>query len=356
MFALDPRRWPVDAGAVLFPLRLDRRRMHPSDIILLRELLAADPGPVSGNRLAKLLGVSPSAARTQLQKLTRQGFAIEALPRRGYALKKKPDALHAALVHAHLSGRQRVPTIICLDRIDSTNSEAERRLAAGEAAPFVVFAREQTQGRGRRGRPWHSAANGNLYASFAFRPHLAPARMHDFTLWMGLAVCELVANFCKLSPGLKWPNDLHVDGKKAGGMLTEARIDADEIRDLVFGLGLNVNGRAAALPRELQRTATSLADATGAPLDLNRFSAALTGRVMTAYAAFVDGSYREKFSALWEHYDVLRGKPVTIIQGPRTVSGTAAGIDAEGSLLVRLGNGKTERFRAGEVTLGKDGD
>ncbi len=328
--------------------------MHPSDIIILRELLAADSGHVSGNRLGEVLGVSPSAARTQLRKLTRQGFVIAATPGRGYRLTKKPATLHAALVLAHLSGRRRVPAIICLDRTDSTNSEAERRLAAGEPAPFVVFAREQTQGRGRRGRPWHSAANGNLYASFAFRPHLAPARMHDFTLWMGLAVCELVANFCQLTPGLKWPNDLHVGGKKAGGMLTEARIDADEIRDLVFGLGLNLNGRAAALPRDLQRTATSLADATGAPVDLNRFAAALIGRVLTAYAAFVDGSYREKFSALWEHYDVLRGKPVTIIQGTRTVSGTATGIDAEGSLLVRLAHGKTERFRAGEVTLGKD--
>ena len=328
--------------------------MHPSEVIILRELLNSETGHVSGVRLGKLLGVSRVAVWAQLQKLTQHGFVFEPVRHRGYRIVRHPATLHPALVHAYLNGRQRVPAIICLDRVDSTNSEAERRLAAGEQVPFVIFAREQTQGRGRRGRPWHSAANGNLYATFVFRPQLEPARLQDFTLWMGLNVCELVANFCKLSPGLKWPNDLHIGGKKAGGMLTEARIDADQIRDLVFGLGLNINGRSADLPRELQRTATSLADATGAPLDPSRFAAALIGRVLTAYDAFIDGSYRENFSTLWARYDVLRDKPVTVIQGTRTVSGTAAGIDAEGSLILRTAGGKTERFRAGEVTLGKD--
>ena len=328
--------------------------MHPSEIIILRELLNSETGHVSGVRLGKLLGVSRVAVWMQLQKLTQHGFVFEPVRRKGYRIVKQPDTLHPALVHAYLNGRPRLPAILCHETVDSTNSEAERRLAAGEKTPFVIFAGQQTQGRGRRGRPWHSAANGNLYATFAFRPLLEPARMQDFTLWMGLNLCELVANFCKVKPGLKWPNDLHIDGKKAGGILTEARIDSDQIRDLVFGLGLNVNGTAARMPRELQRSATSLADASGAPIDLSRLAAALIGRMLPAYDAFLDGSYRETFSALWERYDVLRGRPITVIQGTRTVSGTAAGIDAEGALILQVGGGKTERFRAGEVTLGKD--
>lgn len=328
--------------------------MHPSEVIILRELLNSETGHVSGVRLGKLLGVSRVAVWMQLQKLTHHGFVFEPVRRRGYRIVKRPEVLHPALVHAYLNGRPRLPSIICLEGVDSTNSEAERRLAAGEKTPFVIFAREQTHGRGRRGRPWHSTANGNLYATFVFRPQLEPARMQDFTLWMGLNLCELVANYCKVQPGLKWPNDLHLDGKKAGGILTEARIDADQIRDLVFGVGLNINGRIAELPKDLQRSATSLAEATGSPLDLSRFAAALIGRVLSAYDAFLDGSYRETFASLWQRYDVLRGRPVTVIQGTRTVSGTAAGIDAEGSLILRTAGGKTERFRAGEVTLGKD--
>ncbi len=328
--------------------------MAATETTIIREMLAADSGTVSGARLAKLLGISRVAVWMQLQKLTRQGFVFEARRSRGYRLVQTPTTLHAGLVLAYLSGRPRPPRLVCLDTVDSTNSEAERRLAAGADVPLVILAGAQTRGRGRRGRVWHSPAAGNLYSTFVFRPQLEPARLQDFTLWMGLNICELVANFAKIEPGLKWPNDLHVNGRKAGGMLTEARIDADQVRDLVFGLGLNLNGRAADLPRDLQKTASSLADATGAPLDLNRFAAALIGRVLSAYDQFLEGGYRDKFAELWKRYDVLRGQPVSVTQGTRIVAGTATGIDNEGSLIVRLTSGRTERFRAGEVTLSRD--
>jgi len=328
--------------------------LSATEITILREMLAADAGTVSGARLARLLGVSRVAVWMQLQKLIRQGFVFEARRSRGYRLVKTPDTLHPALIQTYLSGRPRPPQLVCLDTVDSTNSEAERLLARGTAVPLVILASAQTQGRGRRGRVWHSPPAGNLYSTFVFRPKLEPARLHDFTLWMGLNICELVSNFAKIEPGLKWPNDLHVNGRKAGGMLTEARVDADQIRDLVFGLGLNLNGRAADLPRDLQKTASSLADATGAPLDLNRFAAALIGRVLTTYDQFLEGGYRDKFAALWKRYDVLRGRPVSVTQGIRTVAGTATGIDNEGSLIVRLNSGRSERFRAGEVTLSRE--
>jgi BirA family biotin operon repressor/biotin-[acetyl-CoA-carboxylase] ligase len=328
--------------------------MALTEVTILRELLAAESGYVSGTRLARLLGISRVAVWMQLQKLTKQGFTFEAIRSRGYKLAGPPTQLHPALVQAYLTGRARPPQVICLESVDSTNSEAERQLATNCPVPLVILAGAQTQGRGRRGRVWHSPAAGNLYSTFVFRPELEPGRMQDFTLWMGLNICELVANFCKIKPGLKWPNDLFVNGRKAGGMLTEARIDADQIRDLVFGLGLNLNGPTHDLPREIQRTATSLAEATGAPVDLNRFAAALIGRVLAAYSQFVEGGYQDKFEELWLRYDVLRGRPVKVIQGTRTVAGVATGIDKEGSLLLRLDSGRTERFRAGEVTLEKE--
>jgi BirA family biotin operon repressor/biotin-[acetyl-CoA-carboxylase] ligase len=177
--------------------------------------------------------------------------------------------------------------------------------------------------------------------------------MQTFTLWMGVNICELVANFCRATPGLKWPNDLLFDGRKAGGMLTEARIDADQIRDLVFGLGLNVNSPAGSWPGELARRAISLAEHIQAPLDLNRFTAALIGRVLLAYDRFIDGDYRDNFADLWHRYDVLRGKPVALLEGTRRHAGTALGIDDEGALLLRDDRGRSHRFRAGEVTLEK---
>ncbi len=328
--------------------------MHPTEVTILRELLASDTGYVSGTKLGLLLGLSRVAIWMQLQKLTSQGFVFEAARSRGYRLVQTPAELHHGLILAHLASRNRQPNLITLGKVDSTNSEAERHLAAGADTPLVILAREQTQGRGRRGRTWHSPAAGNLYSTFVFRPKLEPARLQDFTLWMGLNVCELAANFCKIEPGLKWPNDLLIHGRKAGGMLTEARVDSDEVHDLVFGLGLNLNARSADLPRELSSTAISLAEGAGAPVEVNRFAAALISRVLAAYGQFIEGDYRDKFAALWQRFDVLRGRPVTVTQGDRTVTGTATGIDDEGSLIVRTSAGRTERFRAGEVTLSRE--
>lgn len=328
--------------------------MPQTEVTILRELLVSDTGYVSGNKLATQLGLSRVAVWMQLQKLTKQGFVFEAARSRGYRLVQSPPQLHHALILAHLASRAKTPALVTLDRVDSTNSEASRHLASGSRTPLVILAREQTQGRGRRGRVWHSPAAGNLYSTFVFRPKLEPARLQDFTLWMGLNVCELIANFCSIEPGLKWPNDVFLQGRKAGGMLTEARIDADEVHDLVFGLGLNLNARSADLPKELQKTAISLAEAGGSPVDVNRFAAALIGRVLTACSRFVEDDYREKFAELWQRFDILRGQPVSVTQGDRTTTGTATGIDAEGSLIVKTSAGRTERFRAGEVTLSRD--
>lgn len=325
----------------------------PIETAILRNLLAAGEGFVSGNRLAAELGLSRVAIWQHMEKLRDQGFSFEAVRARGYRLTGRPEALNAALLAAYLPPSAETVGICLLDEVDSTNDEATRQLAAGRTAPFVVLARRQLRGRGRFGRPWLSEANGNLYSSFAFRPHLPPGRMQTFTLWMGANLCELIANFCRVTPSLKWPNDILFEGRKAGGILTEARIDSDEIRDLVFGLGLNVN-RTGAWPEALAGRAISLAEHTQVPLDLNRFTAALIGRVHGAYLRFIDGTYTRTFASLWSRYDWLRGQSVTVIQGERRHTGTADGIDEEGALVVRNARGTTERFRAGEVTIAKD--
>ena len=327
--------------------------MSSPEFVILCELLDGGPNFVSGSALARMLGMSRVAVWQYMEKLRTQGFEFEAVPSRGYRLNKSPATVNPLLVQAYLKPRPQPVDLLWLSEVDSTNAEAERQLAAGRATPFVVLARRQSLGRGRFGRVWHSEESGNLYASFVFRPHLEPGRMATFTLWMGASLCDLVANFCQIRPGLKWPNDLYYDGRKLGGMLTEARVDADQIRDLVFGLGLNVNSPPGSLPPSLTPAATALAECTGAPVDLNRLTAAIIGRVFAAYEQFVDGDHRNALADLWNRYDLLRGKPVALLHGSRRVVGIAAGIDDEGALLIRGENGRPRRFSAGDVTLEK---
>ncbi len=328
--------------------------MPQTEHLILRELLAREGGWVSGAALARRLGLSRVGVWQRMERLRAAGFTLEARRARGYRLVRAPERLHPALVETLLRGRPRAFSLVILDEVDSTNDEVLRQLAAGRPTPFAVLARRQTQGRGRFGRSWHSASPANLYASFGFRPRIPPGRMPLFTLWMGVNLCELLANFVPEAPRLKWPNDLVYGSHKAGGMLTEARIDADQIRDLVFGVGLNVNAPSETWPTDLARRVISLSQVAGSRLDLNRLAAALIGRVLLAYAAFVEDRHREGFAERWHRYDLLRGRPVALLEGGRRHHGTVVGVDEEGALLLRDASARLHRFRAGEVTVERE--
>lgn len=324
------------------------------DSSILLAFLEAEGEPVSGDRLAKELGVSRVAIWSRLERLRAAGFAFKASTRKGYELKAVPRAINAALLDAHLRRLKVAPDVELLAAVDSTNSEAERRLAAGQEAPFAVLAQTQRAGRGRLGRKWHSAQSGNLYLSLAFRPFIPPERLRPFTLWMGLALCAHVERSLGLKLGLKWPNDLQSpDGRKVAGMLTEARLDADSVRELVFGLGLNLTGQPKDFPSEIRASAGSLEAALGEPLDVNRESAGVIAALFQAWEQFEEGVWTRSFRRLWQHHDVLAGKSVRVGLRGDPVAGVVDGIDEEGSLILRTGGGRKTIVSSGEVTLRK---
>ena len=326
--------------------------MPDLDSSILLAFLEADGEPVSGDRLAKELGVSRVAIWSRLERLRASGYVFAASTRKGYALRSVPRHLDQALLDAHLRLLKVSPKVEFLAEVDSTNSEAERRLAVGQEAPFAVLARSQKAGRGRLGRKWHSAPSGNLYLSLAFRPFIPPERLRPFTLWMGLALCAHVEKSLGLRLGLKWPNDLQSpDGRKVAGMLTEARLDADSVRELVFGVGLNLTGAPKDFPADLRATAGSLEAALGAPLDLNREAAGVIAALFRAWEQFEEGAWSRFFRKLWTHHDVLAGKSVRVGLRGDPVAGVVDGIDDEGSLILRTGGGRRAIVSSGEVTL-----
>ena len=328
--------------------------MADLDSSILLAFLEADGEPVSGDRLAKELGVSRVAIWSRLERLRASGYVFAASTRKGYALRSVPRHLDPALLDAHLRLLKVSPKVEFLAEVDSTNSEAERRLAVGQEAPFAVLARTQKAGRGRLGRKWHSAPSGNLYLSLAFRPFIPPERLKPFTLWMGLALCAHVEKSLGLKLGLKWPNDLQSpDGRKVAGMLTEARLDADSVRELVFGVGLNLTGASKDFPADLRATAGSLEAALGSPLDLNREAAGVIAALFRAWEQFEEGTWSRSFRKLWSHHDVLAGKSVRVGLRGDPVAGVVDGIDDEGSLNLRTGGGRRAIVSSGEVTLRK---
>lgn len=177
--------------------------------------------------------------------------------------------------------------------------------------------------------------------------------MSLFTPWMGVNICECINALCKVSCHVKWPNDLHIDGKKIAGILTEARMEADLVLNVVLGIGLNVNSDGSDWPEELRSIATSLRQATGQTFDLNKLVSTLSGRIAIAYKKLAAGTHRAALKDSWPKYDALYGKPVTLLQGESRISGVANGIDANGSLIIERPDGTRYLARAGEVTIEK---
>ena len=247
-------------------------------------LLSASPYYVSGSMMAQKLKMSRVGVWSRVDKLRKAGLSIDASQNRGYRLVAEPNLLNQPLLEAWLKECRESCKVFVHDELDSTNSEAERLLANGEKAPFAVLANMQRKGRGRLGRNWHSPKGGNLYLSMAFRPDVELIKLRSFTLWQGLKIAMLLRSLTGIEGiSVKWPNDLVFEQKKIGGMLTEASIDCERVRSLVFGLGLNVNCPKSRFPASLAKIATSIESVSEQTFRIHEFAAKIIKTTLDAY-------------------------------------------------------------------------
>jgi len=332
------------------------RQIPPNEdaLTILRALLAEPGAFVSGSRLAERLDMSRPAIHGKLEKLRDQGFEVEAIRNKGYRLVKEPEVLHAELLRHYTEQAGTSMDSLYFPVIDSTNSEAERQLSFGRKGPFAVASSCQTKGRGRLGRDWHSATADNLYLSVVFEPDIPPQALQHFTLWAGIHICRALQSLVPKAPlKIKWPNDLHCGGRKFAGMLTEAKMDADSLRSIIFGIGLNVNSNPATYPKEIRRTATSLHAVHGGELPLNQVAAAVIAATQAAYDCCILGESSENIVEAWTPLSSLDGQSVTALMNGKEITGVAGGIDETGALLLLQEDGRTQAIRAGDVTLKK---
>jgi BirA family biotin operon repressor/biotin-[acetyl-CoA-carboxylase] ligase len=225
------------------------------------------------------------------------------------------------------------------DEVSSTMELAHQLAASGAAEGDAVVARRQRAGRGQHGRSW-SAEVGGLWLSVIGRPD-ASQGLEPLSLRGGLAlVASLELEVPGLSGlGLKWPNDLMLHGRKLGGLLTEARWQADRCLWVVTGVGINLHNP---IPRELHDVAITLNEVTDAPLP-----EALAPAVAVAVARALHGGKLDPVEqAQWAARDVLAGRP---IMSP--IAGTAEGVTPLGGLVVRIPTGEQVTCALGVVAL-----
>ncbi|MBM3647495.1 MAG: biotin--[acetyl-CoA-carboxylase] ligase [Alphaproteobacteria bacterium] len=227
--------------------------------------------------------------------------------------------------------------LVALSSVGSTNDEAARLAEAGAAEGTVVWAREQTGGRGRRGRSWASPV-GNLYSSTVLRPHCAAARAAELGFVAALAVADIVPE--GRATRLKWPNDVLVDGGKVAGILLESAVgQSGEVQHVVAGIGVNV-GFAPDLP-DMRYPGAALGGTVETALE--KLAAALAQRLAQWRRdgfAVVRGDWLAKAGPL--------GAEVDVKLGDELVRGRFGGVDGEGALLLETASGR-RRIVSGEL-------
>jgi BirA family biotin operon repressor/biotin-[acetyl-CoA-carboxylase] ligase len=314
----------------------------------------ADGRAHSGEELARTFGVTRAAVWKQIPKLAEWGLAVEAVPGVGYRLPRAIDLLDADSVRASLAPQvaARIATLEVFTAIESTNRHL---LAAPPPAGLLraCLAEFQTAGRGRRGRKWSTPLGAGLCLSVGWQFAGTPADLSALTLAVGVVVRRAVARVAGVDVALKWPNDLVWDERKLGGILLELTAEGQGGCHVVAGIGLNVALPPGLLPTlsDWPRGAVDLASATdGKPPARAALAVALIEELAQLFATYADtgfGAYRED----WRAADYLRGRAVRLDEAGEPVTGTAAGIEADGTLLIETAPGARRRVVAGDVSV-----
>lgn len=302
---------------------------------------------ISGARIARGIGVSRSAVWRWVERLRELGVKVKGRAATGYFLEKVPDILTADVLKQRLKGSLFGKRIYHFFKTDSTNRVALELGHAGEPEGAVVLAEEQTAGRGRAGHIWLSERAAGIYVTLLLRPKLAPVQAPLLTMMAGLSTHAAVEAATGLPVDLKWPNDLMVAGKKAGGILTEMHADPGAIRFVVVGIGLNVNQER--FPAELTNFATSLRIETGKPQSRMELLVRLLREFESDYNRFVQegvASVVKRFAVLSSY---AHGKRVRVTNGTESYLGTTVGLGPEGLLQVERDDGRVTTVIAGDV-------
>jgi BirA family biotin operon repressor/biotin-[acetyl-CoA-carboxylase] ligase len=251
-------------------------------------------------------------------------------------------------------------------RTGSTMDDARARAVQGADSGLVVFAEEQTAGRGTRGRSWVSPAGQNLYFTILLRP--TTTQLQRLSLITPVAIANAVEQVVGLYPRIKWPNDLRLKGKKFAGILIEAEWNGASPEFALVGVGVNVNFDPAPHAAQIVAPATSLSLEKGRPIPREPLLAAIFASFERAY----EGAEHPALFHGWRLRQELLGRPVTLTTTPaapratngsplaetaaegtvdRRIDGIAEDVGRDGALLVRLPSGELRRFHAGEATL-----
>ncbi|MBM7550044.1 biotin--[acetyl-CoA-carboxylase] ligase [Peptoniphilus gorbachii] len=323
--------------------------MKTKDIVL-KELEKNRANYISGQELAEKLNISRTAIWKAINTLKESGFQIESQTKLGYKLLEKDDKLSEEGIRKGLREELKDIDIIVYDEIDSTNTEAKRRLYSSDVKDFTVIVSDmQKGGRGRTGKSFASPKGSGVYFSII----LHPKDFYDFsyfdltTVKAAVAVVEGIKEATGKVAQIKWVNDLFINGRKICGILSE--LDADfesrSVKSVIVGIGINVNEPKDDSFKDLK----DIAGYIGTDVIRNEILSSILN-------AFYENNYEKKDKEIIEYYkthSLVIGKDLTFELNGKKYTAKGVDINDKGNLIVDTGE-KRITLSSGEVSIKGD--
>ncbi|MBF7075096.1 bifunctional biotin--[acetyl-CoA-carboxylase] ligase/biotin operon repressor BirA [Glaciecola sp. MH2013] len=305
----------------------------------------ADGEFYSGEALGELTGLSRSAIANHIKYLGSIGLDIYSVKGRGYKLAQAIELLRADKIVSQ-SNSLTTDKLEVLSIIDSTNTYIKSRL---QELPngYICLAEAQTQGRGRRGRPWVSPFGSSIYMSMCWTFAGGYQSMVGLSLLVGIGINRVLMKYGLRDCKLKWPNDVYHNGKKLAGVLVEVEGQVGSDASAIIGIGINV-----LLPRHVQgidQPFTDIYTALDKQIDRNLFIAELADTLHSMLREF-ENKGLTPFIPEWKAADLFYDKYVYLLAGKNQMHGVSKGINESGALLLEC-NGMITPHHGGEISV-----
>ncbi|MCT2537362.1 biotin--[acetyl-CoA-carboxylase] ligase [Aquibacillus koreensis] len=302
---------------------------------------------ISGQELSTKLHISRTAVWKHMKELEKDGYVIDAKPRKGYKITSAPNKMSQNTLQWGLQTEWLGKSIVHKPTIASTQTLAKQLAATGAEHGTIVIADEQTAGRGRMQRTWHSRKGEGIWMSLILRPEILPNKAPQITLLVATVIAEVLSNF-NVKPLIKWPNDILINDKKVSGILTEMQAEQDQIEFMVIGIGLNVNQSKDMFPADLKPIATSLKIQSGQKLDPIVMTQQILMKFEDVYEKYISHGF-DVLKGNWLKYGYKLGEKVYIQTAKRQWYGVIEGIEPDGALRIKNDDGSVETLYSAEI-------
>ncbi len=309
-------------------------------------LLMEQRESLSGERIARRLGVSRNSVWKAIDRLRQDGYQIEAATNRGYLLTASPDRVAVPEIERWLRARTIGARMELHDQLDSTNNRAKALAASGAPHGYLVIAESQSGGKGRMGRSFFSPEHSGVYITYVLRPKMLAERAVMITSMAAVAVARAIETVADVDVKIKWVNDLYINERKVCGILCEAGMDFEsgQLEYAVLGIGVNV--ARMDFPPELQDIATSIGNACGEDVSRSRLIAEISNQLEALYGQLDSCAFMAESRA---RSNVI-GRDVVVMRGDDRYVAHAVDIDDQGRLVIETPAG-VRRVGSGEISL-----